>query len=238
VAREVQRNDPCPCGSGKKYKKCCMLKQRDLAVERASHREGVRDALGWISQHYRPQIDQWVEDVWLAGIDEAARREIASADAQIRAIHDVNLLEQLVAEGSLPDIEGENRPLQLILASDALQLDEGQRSYLAQLQHRPLRLYRVTACAKGESFTLQAHPADDGEPVVITDKWASRMFDVGDTVGLRLMQTQDSWETSGAIYHIPEEYVDELLSELKKGKAPDYSRTLIHFWLKLVAAHV
>ncbi|MEX2684291.1 MAG: SEC-C metal-binding domain-containing protein [Candidatus Sigynarchaeota archaeon] len=21
------RNDPCPCGSGKKYKKCCMLKK-------------------------------------------------------------------------------------------------------------------------------------------------------------------------------------------------------------------
>ena len=23
------RNDPCPCGSGKKYKKCCLLKKRD-----------------------------------------------------------------------------------------------------------------------------------------------------------------------------------------------------------------
>lgn len=23
---EVGRNDPCPCGSGKKYKKCCALK--------------------------------------------------------------------------------------------------------------------------------------------------------------------------------------------------------------------
>ena len=23
---ELQRNDPCPCGSGKKYKKCCMNK--------------------------------------------------------------------------------------------------------------------------------------------------------------------------------------------------------------------
>ncbi|WP_374700773.1 SEC-C metal-binding domain-containing protein [Aureimonas sp. D3] len=22
---EVGRNDPCPCGSGKKYKKCCGL---------------------------------------------------------------------------------------------------------------------------------------------------------------------------------------------------------------------
>jgi hypothetical protein len=24
---EVGRNDPCPCGSGKKYKKCCLLKK-------------------------------------------------------------------------------------------------------------------------------------------------------------------------------------------------------------------
>ena len=26
-ADKVGRNDPCPCGSGKKYKKCCMDKQ-------------------------------------------------------------------------------------------------------------------------------------------------------------------------------------------------------------------
>jgi len=25
-ARKVDRNDPCPCGSGKKYKKCCWPK--------------------------------------------------------------------------------------------------------------------------------------------------------------------------------------------------------------------
>jgi uncharacterized protein YecA (UPF0149 family) len=24
VSNDVGRNDPCPCGSGKKYKKCCM----------------------------------------------------------------------------------------------------------------------------------------------------------------------------------------------------------------------
>lgn len=27
VGKKVGRNDPCPCGSGKKYKKCCMNKQ-------------------------------------------------------------------------------------------------------------------------------------------------------------------------------------------------------------------
>jgi preprotein translocase subunit SecA len=26
AGEKVGRNDPCPCGSGKKYKKCCLLK--------------------------------------------------------------------------------------------------------------------------------------------------------------------------------------------------------------------
>ncbi|MBA7642235.1 hypothetical protein ES703_49924 [subsurface metagenome] len=27
MVRKIGRNDPCPCGSGKKYKKCCLLKE-------------------------------------------------------------------------------------------------------------------------------------------------------------------------------------------------------------------
>lgn len=27
MTEKVGRNDPCPCGSGKKYKACCMQKQ-------------------------------------------------------------------------------------------------------------------------------------------------------------------------------------------------------------------
>jgi len=26
------RNDPCPCGSGKKYKKCCLKKQNGTSL--------------------------------------------------------------------------------------------------------------------------------------------------------------------------------------------------------------
>jgi preprotein translocase subunit SecA len=29
VAEKVGRNDPCPCGSGKKYKRCCGLHEND-----------------------------------------------------------------------------------------------------------------------------------------------------------------------------------------------------------------
>lgn len=27
MEEKVGRNDPCPCGSGKKYKQCCLLKK-------------------------------------------------------------------------------------------------------------------------------------------------------------------------------------------------------------------
>jgi hypothetical protein len=29
---KVGRNDPCPCGSGKKFKKCCEMKQRHKKI--------------------------------------------------------------------------------------------------------------------------------------------------------------------------------------------------------------
>jgi len=29
AAKKVGPNDPCPCGSGKKYKKCCMQKDKN-----------------------------------------------------------------------------------------------------------------------------------------------------------------------------------------------------------------
>jgi hypothetical protein len=33
--QQVGRNDPCPCGSGKKYKKCCLPRQQEAAAARA-----------------------------------------------------------------------------------------------------------------------------------------------------------------------------------------------------------
>jgi hypothetical protein len=37
----ANRNDPCPCGSGKKYKKCCAIKQTADEQSNDSHRESI-----------------------------------------------------------------------------------------------------------------------------------------------------------------------------------------------------
>jgi len=33
AANKIGPNDPCPCGSGKKYKKCCMQKDKASGME-------------------------------------------------------------------------------------------------------------------------------------------------------------------------------------------------------------
>jgi len=38
--KKIGRNDPCVCGSGKKFKKCCYLKPEEEADEQADKKPG------------------------------------------------------------------------------------------------------------------------------------------------------------------------------------------------------
>jgi len=244
VVHKAQRNDLCPCGSGKKYKKCCMLDERNLSAVRAGNREVVQEAVNWISQQHGDALAHWVEHVWFGSCDEQIRRGIAMADPSIKHIHDTNLLEYMIAEGVFQgNDETEALPVLKLILGASLKLSDTQRDYLEQLGKNPLRLYRVVEGVPGESFSLQVWRTEEtvavkDKPVLIEDKWISRMLDVGDTVGLRLMQTGGLWETSGAVYHVPDEYVQDLVGALNNTDDEEYSRVLIRNWLELVAAHV
>ncbi len=236
MTQKIQRNAPCPCGSGKKYKRCCMIHARDQMLASANRRDGVLHALDWVRTHYQEQTDAWVNDVWLTDMSEQQRQGIATADAVIRSIHDMNLLEYLVAEGEYSELDGEKKPLQLILNAGDVALDEEQRAYLQQLSEQALRLYQVTDCVPGKSFSVRDKLQMNSEDIVIADTYGSRMLDVNDVVGLRLMETTTGWETSGAIYHVPDDYVAELEQQMQDSNAA--SSTLIRYWLGLVAEHV
>ncbi len=56
MPRKIGRNEPCPCGSGKKYKKCCVVEDekntRGLRAEHPAGGGGVARALSWLSARY------------------------------------------------------------------------------------------------------------------------------------------------------------------------------------------
>ncbi|GGE22991.1 hypothetical protein GCM10011571_26320 [Marinithermofilum abyssi] len=64
----VGRNDPCPCGSGKKYKKCCervvaiqAAKQSKEQMERQMKSRLLTDLNRWFEPHAAKVEDEWSE---------------------------------------------------------------------------------------------------------------------------------------------------------------------------------
>ena len=57
---KTSRNQPCPCGSGKKYKKCCLSQDQKATVEQnqQDHSNKPADDLSYIDQNTAPMIDE------------------------------------------------------------------------------------------------------------------------------------------------------------------------------------
>ncbi len=54
----VSRNDPCPCGSGKKYKKCCLMQDEKVAFEARQQRQAAEAAEEAAFMEHATQLDE------------------------------------------------------------------------------------------------------------------------------------------------------------------------------------
>lgn len=62
--RVIGRNDPCPCGSGKKYKKCCLQRDEALAAQHRPVRQSVQEEDHFIAE-LLPEVDKAVDRLLL-----------------------------------------------------------------------------------------------------------------------------------------------------------------------------
>lgn len=60
---DIGRNDPCHCGSGKKYKKCCMKKETSLEAIRHEELEKLQvELMEFASANFSRQMDEAVKE--------------------------------------------------------------------------------------------------------------------------------------------------------------------------------
>ncbi|MEK4424872.1 YecA family protein [Solibacillus sp. FSL K6-1523] len=80
----VGRNDPCPCGSGKKYKKCCEGKQQTTTALTVINEE-IENVLQTFYTNYpeRKDIREFMElvKVWAPKLEKKLHRELVEAVA-------------------------------------------------------------------------------------------------------------------------------------------------------------
>ena len=193
------RNDPCPCGSGRKYKQCCLSKADASMVDNKDHDGAVERAMAWLVRHRKAFLTA-VERLVAEVLDEEGRRKLEHLDPQTWNGIQINLMEWLLAEGDLSIKDVRRRVSESLLGPGGPLLTVGQRSWLKQLAERPLRLYVVTDVVPGVKLTLCDVLDTESPPIVVLERSASQTLAVGTQIGCRVMAVQGHHELSGAAY--------------------------------------
>jgi Predicted metal-binding protein related to the C-terminal domain of SecA len=95
------RNDPCPCGSGNKYKKCCLAKEEAVAREQLAKADAKRaERAAAHTQHLR-EVKAAIA-ASLSGAEDADEDELTIAS---------NAAAELVRAGKLDEAEQAARDL-------------------------------------------------------------------------------------------------------------------------------
>jgi len=205
MTNKIGRNDPCPCGSGKKYKQCCANSPANspadfIEPERKGHAGAVERAIDWLMSKHRKAVGVAIEEMLYGELSQEEEEKLKAQDQETwQGIH-ANTMEWLLAEGRIL-VRGEyKRVSELLLGQGGPLFTAGQRRWIAQMAERPLRLYDVTEVIPGQQMTLCDALDSEAPPIFVREKSGSQAAMVGLKVGFRIMEVDDHYELSGAVY--------------------------------------
>lgn len=237
------RNDPCPCGSGKKYKQCCL--QAETIAQTGHRSDAVPRAINWLMAKYGQAVHDAIDNGFFGGLQDD---EYESLQERHRDDFDhflINAMEWLIAEGHLTIKGQEQRVVALLLGLGGPLFSAEQRQWIELLATHALRLYEIVAVEPGECMTLKDLFVSDDAPIVVLERSGSRGAQIYDLLAARVIPIDGHRELSGAVYSIPRQRSFELLEELRielGGIAPDspiarevMSAIVRDYWLKLFA---
>ncbi len=98
---QPSRNDPCPCGSGKKYKRCCLRREREVADAEYQRQRGPSIALDWLMDNYPWGVDEILQADFFGGLFEDEHERLADLPADFAEMVSINSAEWLLADGEI-----------------------------------------------------------------------------------------------------------------------------------------
>lgn len=215
--RPIGRNDPCPCGSGRKYKRCCLLRDEAFDAERpymqAFARQLVRLAgaselapaveRAWVRFWPDPPARSWRTTMEALELDPAAPEAENLLTFLDWLVHDAPL------EGLPPDIPVEPAPdarpgdpptLVDVFAGmtppEEIAPDTPAYALLRAWRASVASAFMVIGADPGRGLTLRDIFTD--QPYEAREASGSRQLRQGDVVILRMRPLAGLWDISSA----------------------------------------
>ena len=202
----IGRNDPCPCGSGKKYKNCCLNKDRAKRIHESAWQQGEQVILDkLIAFAQRPDLNAqfivafnlfWNGNYGLEGFNALDRDEVS------------RFLDWYMYDYRLE--QSKKRIVELFIEERELSLLPLERERVRAWQDSYLSLYRMTASA--EQGLLSVVDALQGVQVVLWDNGLGRLGLPGDLILGRMLRSSAPPHFSWAAILLPAEMETELVS--------------------------
>lgn len=210
----VGRNDPCPCGSGVKFKKCCLTKSEPISLAyRPAERNSALAKLMRFSRRdefdekHKAAIECFWGD-WLAEEPDDERDEVIKSESVNLAYHSWFAYDFDLGEG--------RTVFDLFLEREAKKLDEGERNFLEGMRGSHLRLYEVLEVKPDQGF--EARDLWDDRRLYVRERAATRQIVAWDLVVARIGPGGDGETVFETLpYLFPAADQDDLLKGLRKA---------------------
>jgi SEC-C motif len=200
--REVGRNARCPCGSGLKYKRCCLRRGDDAALDALEVERVWERMQSWALERFGDELSESLKEHMDARGVGGERRPALDGDLSLALCW--LLIDREVAAGDTP----------AKLYSQLPELSAPERGMAGRIVASRLGLYRVTDVQPGVWIELES--VIGGSSTRVASPQVSREAVLWQVLVCRVMEGGPTPSLWGAAQFYEPSEEDELLAELRR----------------------
>ncbi len=214
---EIGRNDPCPCGSGKKYKHCCLVRQSAIAGSLPRWREAEGRLLARLVDYTRDKVKD--------GAREKAFRLFFGTDGDDPALARVagagaGFVDWLAFD--YRSRESTRRFSERFRMEEGANLPEDEGRLLIDWFGSYRGVFEVTVLYPGRG--MDVIDIFSGERFAVTETTASRRLIKYDLVYTRLLKVFETHTISGDLVGIPRTWGESLRAWFDRERTRYFQR--------------
>jgi hypothetical protein len=231
---ETGRNDPCPCGSGRKYKKCCL---KTLEPDRDQEWRRLGEAYGDLDDRLRSFTERTLGreglteayDEFLLWPDEAPDPEFLNRQGPLFCSWSIfNWAYDPENSEVRLDLPPGLTPAELFLKKEGRRLGEAEKGLLEAILRKPFSFFEVIRCDSGRGFLLKDVLTE--KEIEVLEQSASASARVGDILFGRVVEIQGMAMLYGcSSYAFPPDWkpsIIELRKWMRQGRRKITEETL------------
>ncbi len=206
--KKIGRNDPCPCGSGRKYKKCCLRNNGGFHPYTADERASALQKIEYFVEQGRWQgYEEEAMDIFWDDLDE----ELPQVDEYVHLMS-----ESMFDFWFYFDFEIEyKRPLFQYFLDESPNLTKGEQSFLKMGGRSCVRLYEAIEIIPDKSITLK--DLINGQVIKVREVLGSQSMKRHDLLAARIMikGASGSPEMDGGLFLFSRMQRERIMNKVK-----------------------